>query len=294
MSEQQTSEQQPVSRVPIYIATGFLAIFSAIFAFEFIDLSGNPGGLRDSEIVPESYMDLVTPLLVDSDPAIGRELMQTYNCNSCHENNLGPTYDVISANAAERRPPMQAAAYIYESILYPGALVVEPYQNNMPRVYEDDVSSEDLGHMIAYLLDAPPADVVTSGGVDAEMTAEVTPALIPTDQLTDEIIREYELQASFLEGGDPENGEELLELYGCNVCHGGNNVGILGPAHSEAAELGAERRPPLSAAAYIYEAIIYPGRYIVDGYEDVMPKDYDDRMTTSDLADVLAYLLQAE
>ena len=50
-------------------------------------------------------------------------------------------------------------------------------------------------------------------------------------------------------------------------------------------------RLPLPADAYIYESIINPAVFIVEGYNDVMPHDFATRMSQQELADVLAYLL---
>jgi hypothetical protein len=47
----------------------------------------------------------------------------------------------------------------------------------------------------------------------------------------------------------------------------------------------------MPADAYIYESIVFPGAFVVQGYNDVMPHDFGARMTEQELADVLAYLL---
>jgi hypothetical protein len=88
----------------------------------------------------------------------------------------------------------------------------------------------------------------------------------------------------------PENGEAVTTKYVCIACHiDGNNT--LAPEFAGLAERAAERRPPLPADGYIYESIVYPGEFVVEGYNDVMPHDFGAKMTDQELADVLAYLL---
>jgi hypothetical protein len=59
---------------------------------------------------------------------------------------------LVALLAAERRPSLTAAAYVYESIIYPGAFIVDDYYNNMPRIYHDQIPDDELGDIIAYLL----------------------------------------------------------------------------------------------------------------------------------------------
>jgi cytochrome c551/c552 len=292
----QTDDQdEGVSSLPIVLAVVFLVVFSVIFIIELLDLSGEEGGLEDDEVTADAYMDVVTPLLVDADPARAPDLFDEYGCNSCHNNGLGPTYTTIRANAAERRAPMQPEAYIYESIIHPGAFVVDPWQNNMPRNYDEQITDEDLGAMIAYLAGGRVVVDYANGEATIEPVPEVTgPPPIPTPvELTDDLIQSYELQAEFLlSGADPERGEALVEQYGCNSCHGGESAGVVAPGHAGVADVAGERRPPLSPGAYVYEAIIYPGRHVVEGWPNSMPKNYEDLISTQDLGDIMAYLLE--
>ncbi|MFW5748959.1 MAG: c-type cytochrome, partial [Chloroflexota bacterium] len=218
-----------VSALPIVIAIVVLVVFSVIFLLEFLDLSQGTGGLTEEQITADSYMDVVEPLLVGADPEEGALHMVTYGCTTCHGNNLAPDFETTIANAAQRRPPMRAEAYIYEAIIHPGAHVVEPYQNNMPRVYDDTVSDDDLGDMIAYLagLPADTSAAAPDAGADTEVTAD---AAVPTPggpvELTEEMITEYEIQANFLlTGADPVRGAELVAEYSCNSCHAGEAAG---------------------------------------------------------------------
>jgi mono/diheme cytochrome c family protein len=57
------------------------------------------------------------------------------------------------------------------------------------------------------------------------------------------------------------------------------------------AERAAARRPPLAAAAYIYESITHPTAYIVEGFSGAMPQNYPERLSERELGDIIAYLL---
>lgn len=145
------------SALPIYIAVGILLVFSAFFIIEFVQLSSEETqGATDQDLTAETYMDIVEPLLATGDPENGRELVELWGCNACHAGvnagRLAPAHAEVAEVAAKRRPPLTAAAYVYESIVYPGAFVVEGFQNNMPRIYEQQMPAEELGDIIAYLL----------------------------------------------------------------------------------------------------------------------------------------------
>lgn len=139
---------------PVIVVVGLFAVFGVIFLVEFINLSRGDGSAQ--VLTPDTYMDIVAPLLAGADPANGPALIQRHGCAACHEGNsagrLAPGYADLAERAGERRPPLTAAAYIYESIIYPGAYTVEGYQNNMPRLYESQIPPDELRDIIAYLL----------------------------------------------------------------------------------------------------------------------------------------------
>jgi mono/diheme cytochrome c family protein len=124
--------------------------------------------------------------------------------------------------------------------------------------------------------------VFLSGGA----AAEEQPVVLTADTYMDEVNR-------LLEGADPARGQVFVETYGCSACHvlGGERVA---PPFEGLATIAAERRPPLTAAAYIYEAIIYPGVHLVEGYPNSMVQDYRERIPPADLGDIIAYLLTKE
>ena len=163
----QSESRELVPAWPVYGVLGFLVFFSAIFLYEVIRLSADDTGVPDEELSADTYLDVVMALLEGADPGRGAELLQARGCVTCHggvnAGRLAPDHNLLAEIAAERRPPLAPEAYIYESILYPGAYHVDGFPDNMPRMYGDLLSEEEIGDIIAYLLiprmntpDAPP------------------------------------------------------------------------------------------------------------------------------------------
>lgn len=113
----------------------------------------------------------------------------------------------------------------------------------------------------------------------------------------------YETFEQAWEPGNAERGEELYNItYGCKGCHGDINDqsdwSMQGPWLGAIEENAPQRKPDLSVEAYIYESVLYPGEYVVEGYNNgVMPQDFANRMginpeeTPQDLLDIIVYLL---
>lgn len=153
MSEQ--SQDRRTSRLPVYFVIGLLIVFSLVFVIAFVTLSESSEGEAVQTPQADSYLDAVTPLLVDADPQRGAELVEHHACVGCHRSgaaNIAPPFVGIAERVAERRPPLSAEAYLYESIEYPTAYVVEGYSASMPQNYGRILSERDLGDIIAYLL----------------------------------------------------------------------------------------------------------------------------------------------
>lgn len=101
-----------------------------------------------------------------------------------------------------------------------------------------------------------------------------------------------ERAADLLAQGDPQRGAELVVQYSCVACHvAGANLGIA-PPFAGLADRAATRRPPLSAASYVYESITNPTAFVVEGYTGAMPENFAERLSDRDLGDIMAYLLQ--
>lgn len=91
--------------------------------------------------------------------------------------------------------------------------------------------------------------------------------------------------------GDATRGEALIETYQCAACHVIGAENNIAPPFAGLADRAGERKPPLSAGAYLYESIINPSAYIVEGFQNAMVQNFKDRVTEQDLADLMVYLL---
>ncbi|MCU0495887.1 MAG: cytochrome c [Anaerolineae bacterium] len=100
-----------------------------------------------------------------------------------------------------------------------------------------------------------------------------------------------ETVSALLTNADPIRGEQAIRSQGCLSCHGESAVAVnLAPTFEGIALTAMQRRPPLTASAYLYEAIVYPDTHLVTGYTTVMPGNYGD-LPQDALGDMLAYLL---
>ncbi|MCY3575277.1 MAG: c-type cytochrome [Chloroflexi bacterium] len=84
-------------------------------------------------------------------------------------------------------------------------------------------------------------------------------------------------------------GEKLSAQYECNACHMEGD-GSAAPLFAGLGDVAATRRAELDAEQYLYEAIVYPSAHLVAGYTDAMPNNYADRLSLSEIGDLIAYL----
>jgi nitric oxide reductase subunit C len=110
------------------------------------------------------------------------------------------------------------------------------------------------------------------GGSAAEAEAVATPTLAP------------QLVA----------GKQVFVTH-CGACHStAEETVIVGPSLAGIATRGNVRVDGLDARTYIYSSVMQPSDYLVDGYEDLMPKDLAKKLTGEELDAVVAYLLTFE
>ena len=130
-------------------------IIAAVLAFALLLASVLHNSAPDSAGTAGAYADEVSAALDGAEAAIGEELVVTYDCAACHltgDGSNSPLFSGIAALASGRRPPLSAEQYLYEAILYPGAHLLDGYTNAMPNNYDERLSREEVGHIIAYLL----------------------------------------------------------------------------------------------------------------------------------------------
>jgi mono/diheme cytochrome c family protein len=99
--------------------------------------------------------------------------------------------------------------------------------------------------------------------------------------------------AQLAANGDAANGETLVNsaALGCAACHIIAAQSGVAPPFAGVATVAATRNPDLSATAYLYESIINPAAYLVEGYQNSMPANFSSRISDEEMGDILAYLL---
>ena len=208
----------------------------------------------------------------------GEEIFHTKGtCEICHrigqKGTRAPDLAGIGSRAAKTKPGMSARQYIIESLLQPGAYLVEGYPNIMPQVDKPPIALnrsevwaitaflESLGGTVDVTLNDIPASVGAGGAAAA---AEIK---IP---------------------GDPKAGEAVFQGKGtCIACHKAGKIGAspVGPDLSQIARI--------QTPDYIMKKILDPkGAGTVANYPPgVMPQDFGTRLTSKEYVDLVAFLL---
>ena len=88
--------------------------------------------------------------------------------------------------------------------------------------------------------------------------------------------------------GDPTSGENLFINLGCNACHSTGEDKIIGPG-LKGVFTRAQTRSNMPSEDYLTQSIMYPGEYLVEGYDNLMPTTFSD-LPESDLKDIISYL----
>jgi len=97
--------------------------------------------------------------------------------------------------------------------------------------------------------------------------------------------------------GDPARGEDLFAqpidtAPACTSCHVLTDQRIAGPGMEGYGARAGNTVEGQTAAAYSYMAIVHPGAYIVEGYNNLMWSQYGERLSDQQLADLIAYMLE--
>lgn len=148
--------EQFVAAWLVYLTVALVMFFGMVFVATFIIASQQTDTTNNAELTATTYMDTVTALLANADPQRGATLVtRDYECYACHvqgADNIAPNYTGLKERAVTERPPLTAAAYIYESIVHPSFHLVAGYPDAMPKNYESRLGERDLGDILAYLL----------------------------------------------------------------------------------------------------------------------------------------------
>jgi mono/diheme cytochrome c family protein/uncharacterized membrane protein len=103
-------------------------------------------------------------------------------------------------------------------------------------------------------------------------------------------------QYSDLPTGDAVRGAELFSQSvdgapACSSCHtltGGQSVG---PSLQDFAQVAGSRVKGQSAEVYTFYSILSPSKHLVQGFSNVMPSNYETKLSRQQTADLITYLL---
>jgi mono/diheme cytochrome c family protein len=146
----------------------------------------------------------------------------------------------------------------------------------------------------------PVEDVAEEAEEDAVAEEEIaTPdPVAPTtlDEMSQEQILAGlppEILALFPDQVDPEAGQQLVLTTGCTACHSmQEGVVQVGPSWYNMGNVAVTRVEGESPALYLYNSIVHPNDYVVEGFlPNLMPAVYDSLLTDEQIADMIAYLL---
>jgi cytochrome c2 len=91
---------------------------------------------------------------------------------------------------------------------------------------------------------------------------------------------------------DPERGQQLTLSNACIGCHTPTpNTTMVGPTWYNIATTAEHRIDGMSAGAYLYNSIVHPNDYVVEGYIPGLMLQIYGTLPPQDLADLISYLL---
>src|SRR5436189_5603302 len=262
-------------RVPVGVRVGVFAL---------IVMGGYPyfaNSIPQIESKPPQELSLeggnVTPAqLVKA----GEEIFHTKgSCEICYrigqKGTRAPDLAGIGARAGKTKPGMSAKQYILESILQPGAYVVEGYPNIMPQVDKPPIglNRSEVRALTAFL---------ESLGGTVDVTLNDIPPTLGAAAAGGGAAAEVKLP------GDPKAGEAIFAgKAGCIACHKAGKVGAspVGPDLSHIAKI--------QTPDYIMKKILDPkGMGTVAGFPPgVMPQTFGQVLTAKEYTDLVAFLL---
>lgn len=94
--------------------------------------------------------------------------------------------------------------------------------------------------------------------------------------------------------GDAIRGNRVFAGEGgCSACHSLEaGVRTVGPSLAGVASRAALRLPNIPAEVYLYESIVNPNAYVVEGFHgNIMPAGYGNRLDEQQLSDLVAFLM---
>ena len=92
--------------------------------------------------------------------------------------------------------------------------------------------------------------------------------------------------------GNPDNGVKLFTSLACSGCHSiQKDQRLVGPSFYGLWGRAATRKPGYGAPEYIYESIVSPNAFVVEGFQSgLMPQTFAKQLKPQDIADIIAFI----
>lgn len=183
---------------------------------------------------------------------------------------IGARASLRAQERAKQGMPMTPTDYLVESLVEPGAYVVEGFKNEMPVIWKPPVALklDQIKAVVMYL--QGQGGTVDAAAVDKSPFFQKLKAAATTGVEVTGAWRPY-LQ------GDPKLGEELFfspeSPAGCGKCHAVGEKGErVGP---ELTHLAATRPPQ-----FILESVLEPSKEIASGFDSILIETKGGRIIT--------------
>lgn len=206
----------------------------------------------------------------------GFGVWQAYGCESCHTlygqgGNYAPDLTHIHT--------LRGDDYIRDFIVNPGAY--HPDERIMPRFTINQSEVDDLLAMFAWTASInpvagvwPPNAIQISGS--AGFNINNNSAIANIDPNADPLLAQG----------------QLIYSQRCAPCHAiVEGVTLVGPTFWDIANTAGERVAGEDAETYIRNSILYPSDYVLEGFADVMQKNFAEVLSSDDISAITAYLL---
>ncbi|MFQ5801817.1 MAG: c-type cytochrome [Candidatus Methylomirabilales bacterium] len=262
-------------RVPVVVKVGLFSLLVmgiyTYYANSIPQIQSKPPeeiSLEEAKVTPEQLA------------RIGEQIFEGKGtCTICHRiGQVGaraPDLAGVGARAAARKPGVSATAYLVESLLHPGAYVVEGFPKIMPKIDRPPIglNRSEIWAVVAFLeslggtVDVKLEDVPETAGAATGAGAAVAELQLP---------------------GDPKAGQAVFMGRGaCVACHKAGAIGAspVGPDLSQIARI--------QTPEYIMAKILDPaGMGTVAGYPpNVMPPTLGQSLTAREYVDLVSFLL---
>jgi mono/diheme cytochrome c family protein len=236
-----------------------------------------------AHIIPQLQSEVPEALALTSDAspealaAAGEKIFNgSGGCTTCHglgtrapnllTDNAGE--GTIGARCGSREPGKDCKAYLYESLVKPGAYVVKGFEPIMPDMSKQ-LSADQLWTVVAYLQSQGGEVTVSGADIKAASGSAAAPALAAGASLTATT--------------DPV---QLYNEKGCVGCHQlDGKGGQVGPPFDH---IGRTR-----SAEYIRRSILMPNADTAKGYEKfagTMPTTFGQQLSAAQLEALVGYL----